>query len=1054
MRFFIFFSCLFTPTLFCLAQLQTGLRFHKIPDELLQGAEVERFFVTRDGCLWFGTNKGLASFDGSEMMYYGNKGLNGPTNYRIGDLAEDVPGNLWVLSPEYGLLFFNRKTGIFKNIDIAINREAKSPQIEFSKILIDAQGVTWLGSWNRGFFMYNPKTNASAHFNLQQGKAVDWQSRYENSVRNIIEDKSNSNILWLACYGSGIYSFNKKTKQLQKNFRPAIAKDSSVPSNNITALIQVNDSIIWFSTWGHGMCVYNIKTGLYNTYNRNSSYRVDVYGNGHVLEYIAHKSDSEFYVAPRDTIPAIFNTLTKQFHFINDAELDKEYQRTQNVKTSPGNIVFYEKGGGLFLSSPRFNLFQNISLEKKNFIYPEIRSMLWDEREQKYYAGVLLGDGVYVYDKNFLFEKKLNMPPYTGNGIPHTTSIWKLHRDKTGNLWALGYITSIYDSASKQFIPVTKKWNHLKLLDTVLFDVIEDSNGLMYFNTNQNEIIRYNPFTLHAEKISIPRTNNRTAYPVTNHKVSFDSARQYLYFTNNNRLYQYHINKKIFRELNFDSSFINGQVISTEGSYTIDKNGWIWITTPKHNLWKIDPEQFKVIDTIKFINSQIDLNGARFYGCYKDYLLISTLKSQLLFNTKTNECIYLNRSNGLLLNQGSKEMLCNNIMFITYSGAGSTQFAPVETLLHPSKNIVPYISLLMVNNKPAAIDTLPQYLSQLSLDYKHNTISIGFSAKDLDFPDRLEYAYKLENADLGWTYTNRFIKQINYSDLQPGKYIFRVKVREWGIAWSPETTLVIRITPPFWKTWWFIFLCITVFISITFLLVQWRINYIRKQEQLKSKHEREMMELEAKALRAQMNPHFIFNCMNSIKSLIQKNEQEKSIIYLTTFSKLIRTVFQNSNKREISLYDEIETCRLYTELEKLRFGNKINYSFDIDNTIDLKSIMVPALIIQPYIENAVWHGIMPKEAGGTMTISIKKSNNKIECRIEDDGIGRETSKQNKFSNPGARHESKGEHLTQARLDLDNVLNERNAKIEITDKKDAYGNPTGTLVIISFDEYSL
>lgn len=93
------------------------------------------------------------------------------------------------------------------------------------------------------------------------------------------------------------------------------------------------------------------------------------------------------------------------------------------------------------------------------------------------------------------------MPPYTGNGIPHTTSIWKLHHDKTGNLWALGYITSIYDSASEQFIPVTKKWSHLKLLDSVLFDVIEDSNGLMYFNTNQNEIIRYNPFTLHAEKL-------------------------------------------------------------------------------------------------------------------------------------------------------------------------------------------------------------------------------------------------------------------------------------------------------------------------------------------------------------------------------------------------------------------------------------------------------------------------------------------------------------------------------------------------------------------------
>ena len=128
---------------------------------------------------------------------------------------------------------------------------------------------------------------------------------------------------------------------------------------------------------------------------------------------------------------------------------------------------------------------------------------------------------------------------------------------------------------------------------------------------------------------------------------------------------------------------------------------------------------------------------------------------------------------------------------------------------------------------------------------------------------------------------------------------------------------------------------------------------------------KKMLELESKALRAQMNPHFIFNCLNSIKALVQKKDEDKAITYLTTFSKLIRTIFQNSDKREITLYDEMETCRLYTQLESMRFGNKFNYSFAVDNTIDLKSVMVPALIIQPFIENAIWHGIMPKEDGDT-----------------------------------------------------------------------------------------
>jgi len=191
--------------------------------------------------------------------------------------------------------------------------------------------------------------------------------------------------------------------------------------------------------------------------------------------------------------------------------------------------------------------------------------------------------------------------------------------------------------------------------------------------------------------------------------------------------------------------------------------------------------------------------------------------------------------------------------------------------------------------------------------------------------------------------------------------------------------------------------------------------------------------------------------MNSIKSLIQKNEQEKAIDYLTTFSKLIRTIFQNSDKREITLSNEIETCRLYTQLESMRFSKKFSYEFDIDETLDLKSIMVPALIVQPFIENAIWHGIMPKEGYGSIHVTIEGKENKIVCVIEDDGIGRKSSMQNKFSDPHSAHESKGVWLTQTRLELSNVLNQRNATVEIIDKKNENNKSNGTMVSLSFSE---
>ena len=197
-----------------------------------------------------------------------------------------------------------------------------------------------------------------------------------------------------------------------------------------------------------------------------------------------------------------------------------------------------------------------------------------------------------------------------------------------------------------------------------------------------------------------------------------------------------------------------------------------------------------------------------------------------------------------------------------------------------------------------------------------------------------------------------------------------------------------------------------------------------------------------------MNPHFIFNCLNSIKSLIQQHEEEKSVTYLTTFSKLIRTLFNNADKKEISLHDEIETCKLYLQLEAMRFNNKLSYSVNIDENIDLKSIYVPALIIQPFIENAIWHGIVPKETGGTVLLNVMKANGTVKIVIDDNGIGRESSQQNK-SLSGLAHQSKGVNLTQSRLELDNLLQQRQAGIEIVDKTDENGKAAGTKVVLTY-----
>jgi len=339
----------------------------------------------------------------------------------------------------------------------------------------------------------------------------------------------------------------------------------------------------------------------------------------------------------------------------------------------------------------------------------------------------------------------------------------------------------------------------------------------------------------------------------------------------------------------------------------------------------------------------------------------------------------------------------------------------------------------------------------INLEHFQNTLHFSFSATNFSSPERMEYAYQLTGVDKGWQYTNALNSRITYSNLSPGKYKFGIKAQLQGGNWQAEPVeYIIVIEPAFWQTNGFKFLCILVVAVFILYLVSRRIQSVRESEQRRVGQEKKLIELEAKALRAQMNPHFIFNSLNSIKSLINKNENEKAAEYLTTFSKLIRTLFQNSDSREISLYEELETCKLYSQIEKMRFGEKVDFIFEIDQHLDLKDIKVPALILQPFIENAIWHGLVPKESGGIVTVSAKEADGAIECVIDDDGLGRELSKQYKAQHESI-HQSKGISLTQSRLELDKLLNDREDTIHILDKKDKNGKPEGTTVIITFKE---
>jgi hypothetical protein len=355
--------------------------------------------------------------------------------------------------------------------------------------------------------------------------------------------------------------------------------------------------------------------------------------------------------------------------------------------------------------------------------------------------------------------------------------------------------------------------------------------------------------------------------------------------------------------------------------------------------------------------------------------------------------------------------------------------------------------------------TRPALLKKLTLPYDQNSLIIYITSNYFSANKKSKFAWTLDGDLKSWVELpaynsdNDSSNQVELPDLKPGKYIFRVKVKVGDQDWSPQqANMEIIITPPFWKSWWFWTAIVSGLALLIYIIVRLRVRAVRKAEQQKAKYEKDLLELEAKALRAQMNPHFVFNCLNSIKALMQEQNTEKGVLYLTTFSKLIRTLFNNADKKEISLYDEIETCKYYLQLEEMRFDTKFQYEVKIDEQVDLKSVKIPALIVQPFIENAIWHGIVPKNGDGRLLLSVGRVNGVIEILIDDNGIGRDRSQQHKYAT-GSDHQSKGVNLTQSRLELNNLLHQRQATVKIIDKKDEQGHATGTAVILSISEES-
>jgi ligand-binding sensor domain-containing protein len=342
------------------------------------------------------------------------------------------------------------------------------------------------------------------------------------------------------------------------------------------------------------------------------------------------------------------------------------------------------------------------------------------------------------------------------------------------------------------------------------------------------------------------------------------------------------------------------------------------------------------------------------------------------------------------------------------------------------------ITLLQVENSGKQIS------SNTTLEYSQNSIIVKLDAIHYKAPSKLFFHYRLIGSDTAWHTVAAANNLINYNFLPSGQYEFEVYAADANMIFrSPTKSFSFTIAKPFWATASFISLIIiSVLGSIFFLIWWWAKQFKRKQLNKES-----LLQSKLTAIRSQMNPHFLYNVLNTVQGLVYANKKTEAATTLANFSDLMRKTLEVSDKSEIVLTNEIESLQLYLELEKKRFNNEFEYCIDITESIEIEHIQVPSMFIQPFAENAIKHGLLHLEGKKKLTITIIQEDKQLQISIDDNGIGRMRSA---IINQNLQIKSAGFALKgiSERIDIYNAMNKQKIKFLIIDKE------IGTLVNLS------
>lgn len=1014
---------------------------------------VRCFEKDSEGYMWIGTAEGLVRYDGSQVdvFVHDPDDPHSISGNNISCLFAEGDSLLWVGTFHRGLNKLDLRTSKFTRFLPEHNNPESIPSSEVYALGQDSRGDLWVGYNRHGFGRYDRTTGAFEQIKLHVPES-SFSTRQSNVVKDFLFNENDPNTVWIL----NLHSLVEYDLTTESMTRHSPLNDNSTELEIrllvFTSATLAENGKIYLACDRFGVWTFDPKIRTWKNYREPVFNPENRFVNSFNL--IAERGENGFWLAGRNRGLFVFDDSTGTISPLKPFSTSMvDHELPTNIKAwdmDEPEGFWMGNHEGVRLYNRQANQFE-IHRHRATAEWLQGRegiSVIYPINADEVYFGGYAGEGIYRYNLR-KDEKRLISPP---RAIERTEAKMFFLRD----------FTKINDST---LLALT--YDNLYLLD------------------------------LRTDKLSLVHTGLKFGedYHTFNRILRTRSGRHHI-STGYSGVYTLDSNFRHIGNVRAEPGDRKRSLVSSSYIYEIceDPETDIWIGTEDgFSRWNVRTDEISNFDHHSRADSVPNLKIL--------YRIALAPDSSLWFIDGKNHAVYLEYPYSkpyvfkpvLTGNKGRKERL-NNVLFsrsgtrilstasgLTIVGTDGTfrrytdkeglpscpplapmvemedgrivmgtgnelvSFHPDSLHYTPNKNELRLRSVMLFDKAlQVNVDSIVQH--GLTLNFLQNFFTLNLGVLNFDNPDEFILSYRLKGFHDEWTTAPD--KKAVFTNVPGGQYHFEARlIDKNGHVINRAFSLPIEMIPPIWKMWWFRLLAVLTGLGIITAFYVLQVRSVRRRAALALTYNKELANMEMVSLRAQMNPHFIFNSLNSIRHQIITNKNAEAERYLVKFSRLVRWILENSESHYITLHDEIAALKLYLELESKRFDGKFDYEVNIGPGIDTTKLSVPAIIIQPFVENAIWHGLMQKPDGGTVTVDVSKDEDNLKIRITDDGIGREQAEARKVKT-GTTRNSMGLKITLSRLEVIKKLYDIDCSAEIEDLNNRNDGVTGTRVTIT------